>query len=546
MTIPSMQPEVSGARSRLQKILLTLVVVWVVAEGLSLIGGTTRHWAAELAILGALALLALGLRSGQEIAAHAGRSLAALAWRARLPAGPPQAVVLITYYFPPHNTIGAVRPHRFARYLRRRGVDVAVVCSSKMLNRTSDMLNVEEATVQAPSPERVPGPAATPTAQRISTLLNHIQRMLLPYDDRMSWLPHAYGAAARAMTAESVLVSTHPPVVAHLAALVLKMRCGRPWVADFRDPLWGNLSRTARRASWIDPVIEGLIVGAADAVIANTDTAAAVLRLRYPSFAAKVHIIWNGIDPEDVIVPLPKAATGRCTISHIGTLYGARTPMPFLQSLQRLAAAGTLPPSSMQFRQIGRCDPGSFDPVHPALAALSSAGCLFRSNRHMPQADARQEMLQADVLLLLDINDTNPGLQVPAKTFEYVQAGRPILALTAPDSPTARLLAMAGVPHLCIDLSTVPEAFDAQVLAFLSTRHEPARPSALFEREFGADAQVASLVSILAAVNSPARRRQVREATASAPGARSGRDAPPFEDARPASTARPGRHWAAS
>jgi len=540
-----MQPKVPGTRSRLRKLLLTLVVVSAVAEGLSLIGGTTRHWAAELAILGALALLALGLRTGQETAAHAGRKLAALAWRARLPAGPPQAVVLVAYYFPPHNTIGAARPHRFARYLRRRGADVAVVCSSEMLSRVSDMLNLEEAAAQAPSPERVPGPAATPTARRISTLLNHIQRMLLPYDDRISWLPHAYVAAARAMTAESVLVSTHPPVVAHLAALVIKMRCGRPWVADFRDPLWGNPSRTARRASWIDPVIEGLIVGAADAVIANTDAAAAVLRLRYPSFAAKVHVIWNGIDPEDAIVPLPKAATGRCTVSHVGTLYGARTPMPFLQSLQRLAAAGTLPPSSMQFRQIGHCDPGSFDPDHPALAALSSAGCLFRSSRHMPQADARQEMLQADVLLLLDINDTNPGLQVPAKTFEYVQTGRPILALTVPGSPTARVLAIAGVPHLCMDLNTAPEAFDAQVLAFLSTRHEPARASTQFEREFGADAQVGALVSILAAVSSPARRRQVREATASTPGASNGHDAPPFEDARPAGTARPGRRWAA-
>jgi len=38
-------------------------------------------------------------------------------------------VLMLAYYFPPQNAIGAARPYRFARYLRRMGTPVSVICS---------------------------------------------------------------------------------------------------------------------------------------------------------------------------------------------------------------------------------------------------------------------------------------------------------------------------------------------------------------------------------------------------------------------------------
>jgi hypothetical protein len=64
-----------------------------------------------------------------------------------------------------------------------------------------------------------------------------LERVLLPYD-RISWLTHACAAASAMMTPGTVLISMHPPVVVHLVALVLQRRFGRPWIADFRNPLW--------------------------------------------------------------------------------------------------------------------------------------------------------------------------------------------------------------------------------------------------------------------------------------------------------------------
>jgi glycosyltransferase involved in cell wall biosynthesis len=56
-----------------------------------------------------------------------------------------------------------------------------------------------------------------------------------------------------------------------------------------------------------------------------------------------------------------------------------------------------------------------------------------------------QAIRQADVLLVL--HTLGRKLQVPAKVYEYLGAGRPILALGDPDGAMAELLADSGTLH---------------------------------------------------------------------------------------------------
>ena len=39
---------------------------------------------------------------------------------------------MVSYYFAPQNTIGAVRPTKLAKYLTRMGYDVTVICGAGM------------------------------------------------------------------------------------------------------------------------------------------------------------------------------------------------------------------------------------------------------------------------------------------------------------------------------------------------------------------------------------------------------------------------------
>ncbi len=485
------------------------------AEGFALQAALDGIWVALFAA--AAAAMFLSAPERQAIVRQAAGIVAGLlvptAPEASCPPAGGRHVLMLAYYFPPQNAIGAARPSRFVRYLRRLGTPVSVVCSP--LPKPGSRYEERPSTPAPPGGQdggqggppsdetqaiRVPGGSPERSRRRldaISRLLQGVQRVLLPYDDRLAWLPHACAAASAEVTPGTVLVSTHPPVVTHLAALALKRRTGRPWIADFRDPLRGNPSRTALRARLIDRATEWLVIQQADAVIANTDASAAMLMRRYPRWAGKVSTIWNGFDPEDRMEPLPRADRARRVISHVGSLYGARTPLPFAACLNRLVESGAMPAGAIQFRHVGYSDPECLDPAEPAFQALQAQGCLHVVTHIVPQREARQEMLTADWLLLLDMNETNPGVQIPAKTFEYIRACRPILALTTPGSSTERVLALSGIPHVCVDFAASPRQFDAEVLAFLRRPFRDVAPSARFWSEFDASRQTAALSALI-------------------------------------------------
>jgi len=64
--------------------------------------------------------------------------------------------------------------------------------------------------------------------------------------------------------------------------------------------------------------------------------------------------------------------------------------------------------------------------------------------------DALQEMVRADALLVMQAANCNE--QVPAKVYEYLRAGRPIVCLSDPAGDTAAILRHAGVQSCaCLD-----------------------------------------------------------------------------------------------
>jgi len=434
----------------------------------------------------------------------------------------PWQMLMLSYYFPPQNEIGAARPSRFARWLGRGGIDVTVVTSAPPAMPGATIIPTQIVPTQVVPTQivHVPGvrfvrrtrpfigsrPAAFPRPTRYgSAVLHVIERLLLPYDERLGWFPYAYTAAVQTLAPNTVLFSTHPPTVTHLTALALKHRHGHPWIADFRDPLWGNPYRTSQRAAVIDPLFERLTIEHADAVIANTEASAELLRRRYPALRHKVHAIYNGYDPDDPIpLATPPQPRTRRVLAHVGRLYGNRTLLPLVLSIERLVARAALRPDELVIRQVGRTDPSCHDRTDPIMAALEASGSLSILDDNVPQAQARAEMADADWLLLLDMNLINPGLQVPAKTYEYIRTGRPILALTVPGSSTDRVLALSGVPHACIDLTGSAEAFDAGVLSFLRTAHQTRAPSRAFMAGFAAPGQVRQLMAIVEQVRAQA------------------------------------------
>jgi hypothetical protein len=106
-------------------------------------------------------------------------------------------------------------------------------------------------------------------------------------------------------------------------------------------------------------------------------------------------------------------------------------------------------------------------------------------------------MMEADQLMLADNNDSNVGHTVPAKLFEYIRVGRPILALTAFGSPVERILALSGVPFVTLSPELDEDMIDGRVVDFLKLPSQPVRVSEHFSTQFNGRNQARTLASLI-------------------------------------------------
>jgi glycosyltransferase involved in cell wall biosynthesis len=406
----------------------------------------------------------------------------------------PRAVLLVAYWYPPENESGALRPARFSKYLPRYGF-TAQILSAPLSSGRELAGNVHRTADQSLPPRR-----------GWRALLDQTLQRLEPYKDRLEWVVPACESARGllAKTDIAAIVSTAPPLACHLTAWQLAKRYQLPWIADFRDPLVGNPFRTRRLGRLYDRTIEGGIVARADAVVVNTDAALTAFRQRYPASGHKFHLIWNGYDPQDDLQAAPIPSRGYKLLAHFGAVYGARHPGIVLNSLERLIRGNRADPTTIRIRLIGSIDHGEPWLESGAFSFLRERHCLEYTDCTVPRDQARQEMTSADYLLLLDLNELAASVQVPAKLFEYVRVGRPVLALTTPNSPVERILARAQTPHVCIYVDDPDAQVDRKLQGFLALPTAPVPPSEWFREQFDSVAQTSLLAALIESNTRPA------------------------------------------
>jgi hypothetical protein len=170
-------------------------------------------------------------------------------------------------------------------------------------------------------------------------------------------------------------------------------------------------------------------------------------------------------------------------------IYGDRHPGLLFAAFRRLIEQSRLDPRCWKIRSMGGIAETS--PMDRSAAEfLKSRGCLEWIPAG-PKAQAVALVEEADFLLLLD---APTGLQVPAKVFDYIRIGRPIVAVTPPHSQTASILSRCGIPHLLIHEGAEP---DGALLEFLKLPSGPVRPSEWFLEQFSATTQSRVLAELV-------------------------------------------------
>jgi hypothetical protein len=358
---------------------------------------------------------------------------------------PSHTVLMFAYHFPPETQIGAARPFRFYKYLSRLGYTCKVITAAAQPQPSPDVIYVPDPFIAAP--------------QRFSWQIERaIRWSILPGAVGTVWSYLAYRAAREVFKREPAfqvtILSTFPPLGVHFAAWLLARTKGLPWIADFRDPLG---------ARGLHGWLEKKIIRGADAVIANTDTSQQNWRRKHPDQAGKIHLLWNGFDPESRITAKPLPARGYKILAHTGELYAGRTAGPIIESIERLIEGGVIPRDAIRVRFVGTADASALG-ANDRLARAQAQGWIELS-AVVPPAEAQEIIKTSDYLLLIQ---QQSATQVPGKLFDYLQMGRPILAFVMPDSPTEHILANSGVPYRCVYPQDNSQRMDRVIAEFLN------------------------------------------------------------------------------
>src|SRR5215475_13479151 len=417
------------------------------------------------------------MRHSLELSASSVRLAGAAA-----PIQTPRRLLFIAYQFAPSLEMGARSCTQIARYLTLYGWSpVALTAQAKYIEeryRGSDSeiaeLGLPDAIVRtrllphpldfyrwlksalSRKPQDAGGMGAIETAGEDGKpwgAKGKLRRLILSAlsipDIYTGWILPAVVAglrAARESKAEQIF-SSGPYWINHLVGLALSYLTGLPWTAHFRDPwIAGNWQAlTNSLATRLNKWLERIVVTRATAVVSVTEEHSAAFRREYPRLPAdKFFTVPNGYDNEEWEEgPTEKyreqEIEEKFLIAYTGKFYVGRDPQPLFRALRTLIDFGEIEREQIQVDLVGWCETSEGRSVKEMAVRHGLSDCVNILGPHSRPETIRR-MTRADLLLLLS---ERLIIQIPGKTYEYLRAGRPILALTS-EGALANLLRRTG------------------------------------------------------------------------------------------------------
>jgi glycosyltransferase involved in cell wall biosynthesis len=354
-------------------------------------------------------------------------------------------VLLVTMYFPPAGGGGVQRPLKLAQYLPALGIETHVLAPDdpKWVHRDPDLRVPTQAWVHR---VRYLGPRARKPKEELRAvdgldrLLVQAQvtarRLLLP-DASVTWNLTAIPAAIRIARREGIdaVITTSPPGSIHFVGAAVKRATGARWLADLRDPLVANPHRrsdttAARARQATNERLARLVARNSDAISCVSEAIAD--EARSLGAGGIVRTISNGCDFDD-FAGLEYVPSPRFRITHAGSFFGKRDPRPFLQALHDSGVDAVA-------RFVG-----DFRSSDREWAESLDLGDRLELVPYAPRAESLRLQRDSEALLLLvpDAGGRGKGV-LSGKVFEYLAAGRPILAVVPPDGAAADLIRDTG------------------------------------------------------------------------------------------------------
>lgn len=348
-------------------------------------------------------------------------------------------VLLVAFAYPPMTDSGAVRAAGLAKYLPSFGWEPLVVtprtppgerpAAAVLETDYRDVLGELKARFRLDPNRGLHQQLKLPQAVRPGAPAPHTRvigciKSLITYPDpTKGWIPFATQAVTEAAGRNSIdaILTTAPPISAHLIGYKLKRALRVPWIADARD-LWIGPENQSSAIHLPMRWLEKKTLSHADGLVTVSEPWANFLRNRHRR--VPVFSILNGFDPAE-LASGSQSLTPCFSITYTGILYqGRRDPTLLFEALQELLAERVIPREELRVR--------FYCPIEPWLTALVERYGLqdvVELHGVISRAEALKKQKESRLLLLLGMSVASDSGCYPAKVFEYLAARRPILAL---------------------------------------------------------------------------------------------------------------------
>ena len=299
----------------------------------------------------------------------------------------------------------------------------------------------------------------------VDRLMRVYQAIFAIPDTEWPWHGSAFRTAQELLSARryDVVLSSSPFPTVHRVASRLKKRHPIKWIADFRDP-WSqshNYSLPGFRLR-LDRWMEVRTLSSSDLI---TTVSSGVAEKLTQLHGEKVVVIRNGYQPilDMASIILPE----RFTISYTGTIYaGKQDPNKVLAALRHLIDARQIVGERIALNFYGRYDSA----LQQAIVEHGLAGVALQQGR-LPRAEIRRRQRTSHLLLLLQWEDPAEHGIFPLKFYEYLDAGRPILATGGAGSDEiAAILAETRAGTIAVSMPEVRQSLLGAYQEFLGGR----------------------------------------------------------------------------